>query len=351
MSSLKPLGFLYEKAAGLKNLLYDNQVFTSVKIPIPVVSLGNLTMGGTGKTPLAHFCLQYFREKKLKVAVVSRNYRAEVTGMARVDLTRNDAASYFGDEPVLLAEKNPDVAFYVGPQKFKSAEWAYQDSKPDLILVDDGFQHRQLSRALDLVILDATESFPNYACVPAGRAREPWSSLERADAILISKRNLASAENVRELLERTKPFAKPIVTFDFVIGKWARVCSTQPASSIGGDRSSGEAVGTENPREKILAVSGIARPEVFEQTLREQSADVIAHERFKDHHEYSAADVERILARARSLANPTIVTTEKDAVKLRSLWPNDVPLWVVPLEVRIHSGEKEFYEILAEVVR
>jgi tetraacyldisaccharide 4'-kinase len=338
MSALKPLGFLYEKAAGLKNLLYDKQVFHSLKLPVPVISLGNLTVGGTGKTPLTHFCLQYFERKKIRAAVVSRNYRAQVRTAAKVDLERKEAVAYFGDEPVLLAEKNPQATFFVGPQKYLTAKFAYEQCKPEVILVDDGFQHRQLARDLDLVILDATESWARYQCLPEGRAREPWGSLERADAFLISKMNLAPARSTVALIENLKVFQKPIVTFNFEIGPWKELLS-------------GRAWAGENTQQRVLLVSGIGRPQAFEKSLQVFSVQILEHLRYQDHHSYTASDVQAILQRWKSCGKPILVTTEKDAVKLRRLWPQDVLLWVAPLEVKTQSEEEVFYEILAQVLR
>lgn len=338
MSALKPLGFLYEKAAGLKNVLYENAYLKSVKLDVPVVSLGNLTMGGTGKTPLTHFCLQHYARRKLKAAVVSRNYRAEVKTMAKVDLSSPRAAAFFGDEPVLLAQTNPTAEFFVGPEKYKTAEWAAQQTKPDVLLIDDGFQHRQLQRDLDLVILDATEPLSGYQCLPEGRAREPWSGLGRADAFLISKVNLSSQTYVEQLQKKLRPFGKPIFLFDFRIGSFYEMAS-------------GKRWSTAARKEKAMLVSGIARPDVFEKSLHSFSLQVKEHARYRDHHAYTALDVESILRRWQNAGQPLLVTTEKDCVKLRSLWPKGVPLWVVPLEVQIQSEEEAFYEILDGVLR
>lgn len=342
MSHLRPLGFLYKKLAGFKNFLYDHDYFHSLELPISVLSLGNLTMGGTGKTPVTDFCLRYFQHRRLKVAVVSRNYRAQVKEVAQVDLKRKDAAAYFGDEPVLLAERNPQVDFFVGPYKFETAQYALQKVSPQLVIVDDGFQHRQLYRDIDLVILDATEPFENYECVPAGRARESWESLARATAFIITKTNLADPEHVQELCARLKKFDKPLILMSYEL------------QFLRGDSSLGERNLKQEQGKNFFLVSAIGQPQSFEKNLEKFSVRIQEHLVFQDHHQYSARDVEKILAKWREAGAQAgagdLLTTEKDYVKLKSLWPKEVPLWYAPLEVHIQSQEEIFYEILDQVL-
>jgi len=338
MSGLKPLSRLYEKMAGFKNYLYDKDYFQSLELSVPVLSLGNLTMGGTGKTPLTDFCLKYFQRRKVKTAVVSRNYKAQVQDAAEVDLKHENAAAYFGDEPVLLAERNPHVHFFVGPIKYETAVYAMEKQNPALVVIDDGFQHRKLHRDVDIVILDATESLANYACVPVGRAREPWEALSRATAFVITKVNLASPKQMDALMEKLRPFGKLIVPMSYEI---MRLHPLQ-----GGPEKA-----LENMKNaKVLLISGIAQPSSFEKSLEKFSVQILKHESFRDHHPYTAADVARLVEVWKSLGKPEIITTEKDFVKLKALWPKEVPLWYSPLEVKIQAEEDGFYEILDQVL-
>lgn len=338
MKGLKPLSSLYEKLTGFKNFLYDKEYLHAVTLPIPVLSLGNLTMGGTGKTPMTDFCLQYFKKHQVKTVVVSRNYRAEVGNIAQVDVQRPQAAAYFGDEPVLLASRHPEVDFFVGPQKFLTAQYAYGQRKPELVIVDDGFQHRQLFRNVDILILDATESLENYECVPVGRARESWQAIARTSAIAITKVNLARPEEVQALMAKLQGFQKPISTFSY---ETKRLCQVQGPSQKNLSACEGQ---------KVMLVSGIGRPKSFEQNLQKYGLQLEHHFVFKDHHPYTSVDVQEILRKWKAKgAESLLVTTEKDQVKLKELWPLDVPLWFAPLEVQIQSEEKAFYEVLDQV--
>jgi tetraacyldisaccharide 4'-kinase len=339
MRRLKPLSFLYKKIAGFKNYLYDHEYIHSLELPITVLSLGNLTLGGTGKTPLTDLCLRYFLRHRMKVAVVSRNYRAQVETMAKVDLHHPDAAAYFGDEPVLLAQRNPQVDFFVGPRKFETAQFAFEQVSPQLVIIDDGFQHRQLYRDIDLVILDATEPLENYQCIPEGRAREPWESLSRATAFVVTKVNLATPREVQELYERLAPFKKPIIPMNYEL---LRLRGNVPERL---EKSLKECQG-----KNVFLVSAIAKPKSFERSLEKFAMKIQAHKVYTDHHPYSPQDVEDILAEYKKTGEGDIITTEKDYVKLKPLWPADVPLWYAPLEVQIQSQEDVFYEILDQAL-
>lgn len=338
MNSLKPFSFLYEKMASFKNYLYDNEYFQPLELPISVLSLGNLTMGGTGKTPLTDLCLRHFQRRRLKVAVVSRNYRAQVKETAQVDLSRGDAAQYFGDEPVLLAQRNPHVDFFVGPHKFQTAQYALEKVNPQLVIVDDGFQHRQLYRDVDLVILDATEPLENYRCIPVGRAREPWESLARATAFVVTKANLVNPADLQALCLRLQKFHKPIIPMNYELLRLRGHCAP-------GEKSLKECKG-----EEVFLVSAIAKPKSFEKNMEKFSMRVQGHAVFRDHHQYTSRDVAEIIAKANQNGARGLITTEKDYVKLKPLWPEEVPLWYAPLELQIQSQEDVFYEILDQVL-
>jgi tetraacyldisaccharide 4'-kinase len=330
---------LYQGIVNFKNLLYDREYLHSVELPIPVLSIGNLTMGGTGKTPLTDFCLKYYQRRRVKTAVVSRNYKARVRGIAQVDVNREDAAAYYGDEPVLLARRNPQSLFYVGPKKYLTAQYAFAKDAPELLLLDDGFQHRQLYRDVDLVILDATESPENYRCVPDGRAREPFAALSRATAILVSKANLVSEEDLSHLVGRIKKqFEKPVFCFNYEIH---RLCP----HGLGSERPLRECAGV-----AALLISGLAKPQSFEDSLRAYGLKILKHQVFADHYAYQKTDVEALIQEWRKQGEPALITTEKDYVKLAPLWPGDVPLWTAPLEVQMKTQEDLFYEILDQVL-
>ncbi|MBC7370454.1 MAG: tetraacyldisaccharide 4'-kinase [Bdellovibrionaceae bacterium] len=338
MKGLGALTGLYRGVVKAKNYLYEHDYLQAIEISVPVLSIGNLTMGGTGKTPLADFCIKYYLRKHLQVTVVSRNYRAEAKEISKVDTKRPNAAQYYGDEPVLLAIRNPMIDVFVGPEKFETAQVAVAKNPPQLVIIDDGFQHRKLHRDLDIVILDATEKRENYECIPTGRAREPFENLARADAIVVTKINLVSEAEVNHLVSQLETqFGKPVFCFAFDLVRLMQksVAPYRDLSGCGGLR--------------CQLISGIGQPQGFEDGIKKFGLVIDKHHRFEDHHVYTAENVATIISDLERAGITDAITTEKDFVKLRALWPQDAPLWVAPLEVRLLGREDSFYEILDQV--
>lgn len=335
---LKPLSYLYDQIVTAKNTLYDRGVLGVYKSPTPVISIGNLTVGGTGKTPITDFCLKSLVGDGKKVAVISRSYRADAAAPCLVSVGHPYAARYFGDEPVLLAQNNPDVSVFVGPSKWQTARYALSENQFDVLIVDDGFQHRKLHRDLNVVILDATESLDNYAVLPEGRARESWENLQRADVIILTKCNLAKEDDLKALEERL-PDNKEVLYFAYQITRFA-----------GGDSAS--ILNLDSIRGKsVFLVSAIARPDVFEKMMGEITQVSKKSVHYRDHHQYTEADVHHILEEFAKSQADYLITTEKDAVKLRRMMPEKINLWSASLEV-VELGKKgRLHEIIGQVLR
>ncbi|MGZ3772641.1 MAG: tetraacyldisaccharide 4'-kinase [Pseudobdellovibrionaceae bacterium] len=336
-SLLRPLSFLYEQAAEAKNTLYERGSIKPYVAPVPVISIGNLTVGGTGKTPITDYCLKALVAAGKKVAVISRSYKAEAKKSVRVDLNHAFAARYFGDEPTLLAQENPQVAVFVGPKKWQTAQYAVNQDQFDLLIVDDGFQHRKLHRNLNIVILDATENLDNYAVLPEGRARESWSGIERADVVILSKCNLASESDLKDLQKKI-PMSKEVLRFGYEINH----CLNTQHQKITREDLRGK---------KIFLVSAIARPDVFEKMMSEMGDIAEQSLHFNDHHQYSSADVIAVEKAFLASKADYLITTEKDAVKLRHLMSDPAILWSASLEV-VEQGKKgRLYEIISHILR
>lgn len=335
---LKPFSFLYDQIVGLKNSLYEKGVLSVYKPNVPVVSIGNLTVGGTGKTPVTDFCLKDLVAKEKKVAVISRSYRADASSPCRVDVGHPYAARYFGDEPVLLAQQNPQVSVFVGPKKWQTAQYAVSENQFDLLIVDDGFQHRKLHRDLNVVILDATENIENYEVLPEGRAREPWSELHRADLLVLTKCNLARAEDLR-ILEERLPKEIETLYFSYEIKRFKRADQKVELSVA------------DLKGKNIFLVSAIARPDVFEKMMGEVGVVSRKSLIYRDHHQYTSEDVTHILNEFKKSQADFFVTTEKDVVKLRSLLPDSQVLWGASLEVQELGQKGRLHEIIQQALR
>jgi tetraacyldisaccharide 4'-kinase len=311
----------------IKSLFYKTGLLKKLQLHTPVISVGNLTFGGTGKTPVIQFILEHFVGKKLKVVVVSRNYKARVRRAARVDLTQKNAAQNFGDEPCLIATKFPMVSVYVGPQKWETAKVAELEQKPDIILIDDGFQHHALARNLDIVLLDATSEFSEYRIFPLGRARENKKSLKRAHVILLTKSNQVTSDKRKLLndfaLKNSDPTAL-IIELDYIL-------NIEQKNLL--------------PRE-LFGFAAIAKPLVFKNMVENDLAvKLLGFANYSDHYQYSQDDLDKISEQARNLKANALVTTEKDWVKIKDL-KSKLPIFPIVLKTTIQSSSKEFYAIL-----
>ena len=321
--------WIYKKIVQIKNKLYDLETIKTVRVPAVVVSIGNLTMGGTGKTPTTDFILNYLEKNYDQIAVVSRNYKAEEKEISQVDVSKPRAAQIWGDEPVMLKKRHPRVSVWTGPKKSQTAE-LLSEKLPNTkwILIDDGFQHRKLMRNLDIVILDATEKISNYKLLPFGRMREGFENLQRASVVFLSKVNWAKPETL-EFLKQQIPAGKPTFELQFQIQKWV-------------DHNHHQEVTIDVVRtQKVFLVSAIAQPQVFEDLLRNQNLQIVGHKIYPDHHPYQKNEMDQCIQLAQQSGADCLVVTEKDSVKIQAQFPIIYP--VIGVECENAQG---FYEIL-----
>ncbi|MBI5434252.1 MAG: tetraacyldisaccharide 4'-kinase [Planctomycetes bacterium] len=302
---------LFGVAARARGALYDLGILRSTRLDAAVVSVGNLTAGGTGKTPMVAWLAREFERRGRRVGVLSRGFGAKVGASS--------------DEAALLGELVPGLAHVQDPDRVRGGQ-KLVEAGVDVIVLDDGFQHRRLARDLDLVLVDATRPWglearngePVRALLPRGLLREPPHALARADALVLTRVDQASSESLAELkreLERLAP------------GRAQLESVHRPRAWISPD---GERVALEalEGKHAVLA-SGIAHPAAFERAVRSLGVVVERHDARPDHHAWSAADVAR-LARER-----LVLTTAKDAVKLR---PHGARVWVLAIEFEFVAG-------------
>jgi tetraacyldisaccharide 4'-kinase len=328
---LAPLSALYGKATSLRAGWYASGRLRASALPRPSISVGNLTFGGTGKTPFVEFLARRFRFEGWRPAILSRGYGRRSRGVVVVGAGEGPLVSpeEGGDEPVALARATSGVLVVVGERRWEAARRA-ADLGADLFLLDDGFQHLAVKRDVNLLLLDARDPFGGGRLPPAGRLREPLAAMRRADAIVFTRVDRgAPAPDARATIARLAPDA-PVFH--------ARIRPT----GLRDDR--GAPIETESlATRRLLAVCGVANPSEFAATLAELS--VAAEERldFRDHQRYR----EKQLARIRSAADRTgaslIVTTEKDAVKLSGR----APLPVVTVRLGVEVEESGFFGFLA----
>ncbi len=302
LAALAPAGVVYGKMMQLRRWLYENDYFERKSLNAPVISVGNLTLGGTGKTPTVAWIAERLLAAGHRPAVVSRGYGEMASGVTVVGDGRGGCLSCppAADEAVMLARNFPNVPVITGRARPPAARMAVDIFGATAVILDDGFQHVALQRNMDLVTLRGEDLFGNGRVFPSGALREPAAVLGRASAVLLTGEVMP--EN-RRAIERA-------------IGDLDVYCGSLLVDAL----LDGEGKAAENPGDLagsgVVAVSGIARPESFAKTLARIGVRVLAHEIFPDHARYTDSDADRIISSRAKTRADFIVATEKDAVKL-----------------------------------
>lgn len=325
----------YRGLVGVRHWLYDRHLLRSRALRCPVVSVGNLTVGGTGKTPAVELAVRTLAELGYRCAVVSRGYRRKSSGIqvvadtAAIRLEPEDA----GDEPFLLARRLPGVPVVVGSNRFDAASVAVERFGATAIVLDDGFQHRTLAKDLEIVMTRARHPWGNGQLLPHGPLREPLSGLSRAALIVAAGADRAEdADEVKAAARRHAP-GVPVVTARYVaVECWeARSLRPHPPHELTGRR--------------LLAFAGLASPDGFARTLGALGVDVAHFATFVDHHWYTAADLAALDAQAAALGAEALVTTEKDWVRLRDVARPRRAIHVVSVRLELLDGAADWQQV------
>ena len=283
------------------------------RVGVPVISIGNLTVGGTGKTPCVEYVAGLLREHNVAVAILSRGYGSEAG--------RND-------EAMVLEENLPDVPHLQGADRTELALTAIEELESECLVLDDGFQHRRLGRDLDIVLIDASDPWAGGYLLPRGGLREPRSRLKRADLILLTR--VDQAANLPKLLEEIARHApgKPVAHSTHRPMELVNGTDPRPVTELAG--------------KTVAAFCGIGNPGAFRRTLDDLGVTVLEMKEFPDHHPYSRADVEQLMRWAGGLpAETVIVTTQKDWVKLRVQEFAGRPVVAVRIGLELTIGREE----------
>jgi len=305
---------VYEPIIRFRNAGYDRSPTRSLRVDAPVISVGNLTVGGTGKTPVVLDLIGRIQSLGRKPAVIARGYGA--------------ADGRPNDEQQLIERCVPDVVYLANPDRIAGARHAIQQHHAGALILDDGFQHRRLARDLDIVLIDATLPFGHGFMLPRGLLREPVDSLGRCGLIIITRCDQAepvALERIESAIRKHAPH-QPLIR--------CRHAPTGLAHLTTGETRTARQFDT-----PVYLISGIGNPAAFEQTVNSIGLDICGSSAFGDHHLYDAGDVSRICAAAQNAGAEAIVTTEKDAVKLERLnvnWPLDV--WVLGVAIEYLDG-------------
>jgi len=307
-----PFSFIYYLIIFFRNLFYTSGVFRSCRIGAKVISVGNITWGGTGKTPVVAFIADMLSKKNRKASILIRGYG--------------------NDESELLPKLTLNVPVLVGRDRVKTGRLAIEERFSDTIILDDGFQYRRLKRDLDIVCIDAVNPFGNRWLIPAGSLREGLGSLKRADIFLLTKTDLASDKDRLEKLQNKLRSVNPKAIIAKAIHRplyFYRLINEEKVT-IG-----------ELKNKELVLVSAIGSPECFEKTIQRLGLKIKRHFIFRDHYLYTKDDMGRINDYCRKNSLTTVIITEKDAVKLKSLQPSAFSLQLLVLKVRLEIIENE----------
>ncbi len=328
----------YRLVCGIRLFLYQHGVFKQKKLKARVISVGNITLGGTGKTPLVIYLAEKLKEKNKKVAILSRGYKrkkkemVELTQKTRKRINWEDV----GDEPYLLAERLSGVPIMVSKHRNISGQYATEKLGSEFLILDDGFQHQKLFRNLDIVVIDSVNPFRNGRLLPAGTLREPLTSLRRADVFVLTKTDQASnTDELVQILKRYNP-KTPIVE------------SIHQIRSIEKLFNGSEVNLKDVEDKKALVFSGIGNPLSFENSLRQLKIQILKHRIFRDHFPYRGKDISTLQEEAKNKDADFIITTEKDSVRIplinESEIPSqaglDIPFYVLKIDLKITRGEE-----------
>lgn len=327
----RPWGPIYGWIMQLRAFLFRTGLLPQHKLSAPVISVGNLVLGGSGKTPFVLYLAKMLQSRGFRPAIISRGYKGQATAAAnivsdgRVLLLQPEEA---GDEPYMLAKSLPGVVVITGKKRILPARLAVEKFNVDVIILDDGFQHLSVARDLDIVLFDATVLAGNSRIFPAGLLREPVNALNRCDAFLITGQSLSNrerSEKFRILLESRWPETP---AFSSHYNSWQLVTAEGTTA-------------LQDNRDSFFAFCGIANPERFQDSLSALSLNVAAFRAYDDHRSYTQAFVDKLEKTARRHGANKLVTTRKDFVKLEQR-QRSMPVYVLSVDQHVPQEFEEF---------
>lgn len=330
---LMPLSWIYGTIVWIRNYGFKIGIFKQNRLPCTVISVGNIVSGGTGKTPAVAAITKLLENKGFQVAILLRGYkRRSSEGITVVSDGENRLCSReeSGDEADMLARQLSDIPIIVGKQRYLTGKAALDRFKSDVIILDDGFQHRQLARDVDILTIDVTQPYGTNALLPIGTLREPISALQRADLILLTRTDAVDTD-IENLKAELNQLAQNTPILESV---------HQPTSLYWLNQTDEHSImPIENlTGKRLLAVCGIGNPDAFVATLEKYNPGAVELLAFPDHHVYTKSDLQQIQHQMQQHEAEWVVTTQKDEQKLTSLF-TELPIVVLAIELVITDGK------------
>ncbi len=341
---------IYRGLVNFQLTLYQKGICKQTKLECFVISIGNITVGGTGKTPTAKLLARYIRDLGYKVAILNRGYRAKWKGDVGVVSDGNQvfmSADEAGDEAYLLARSLPDIPVLIGTDRSITGKYAVEHFDADVVILDDGYQHWQLKRDLNILLVDAINIFGNGHMLPRGTLREPLNHLNRADVCLLTKVDQAmdgACEEIRQTLRKYNDHALVVESTHKPLGfvEIGNLFSREANKVLSVDMMKGH---------KVIAMSAIGNPASFEQTLSDIGAVITESLRFPDHHDYTEQEIREVMHQAEEQGAEAIIVTDKDAVKIpESLLAKKrpIPIYIISIEVTFMDNTNKLFNFLKD---
>ncbi|UCE18911.1 MAG: tetraacyldisaccharide 4'-kinase [Gemmatimonadota bacterium] len=316
--------------------LYGWGIFKRRTLEARVISIGNITLGGAGKTPVVAYLAGHLQGKNCQVGILSRGYKRHSKGLQIVSDGQTVPLSWpeAGDEPYFLARRLPGIPVIVGADRTSAGRHGIDRFGVNTLILDDGFQHLKLHRDLDIVVIDASYPFGNGRVIPAGHLREPLKNLKRADLFWLTRVDQAEdLDSLRTVLHSIQPDASIVHSIYHPIG--LRCCTSGSEVDLSILKGS-----------KTALLCGIANPISFQKTVASLGADILERFSFPDHHPFAAAEIQKIQKAASDRGAKCLVTTEKDGIRMPQGGDALMPLYELIIELRITHGEDILEEIL-----
>lgn len=325
---LYPFSRIYGFVVKTRIFFYKKGILRCVRLPVPVFSVGNITVGGTGKTPVVEHIARYLRAKGKRVAILSRGYAASIR-----QENNSSGKNICNDEYLLFKENIPDVPHLLNKSRVKGGLEAIKRFQAECLVLDDGFQHLRLARDLNIVIIDALNPFGHEQIIPRGMLREPLEGLKRANMILLSHVDQCSRDKITVITNRLRKITGGVPVVE-TVHKPICLESAKDAAKLDIHCLRGK---------RVFVFCAIGNPVSFRKSIEGLGAEIAGIRVFPDHHVYTLSELQEMNAEAQSMKPDAIVITQKDRVKIGnnlSIW--DFPVWALKIEICVVNGREIF---------
>jgi tetraacyldisaccharide 4'-kinase len=323
---------LYELAVRLRVAAYETSYLKPRTLAAAVISIGNITLGGTGKTPVVEYIARYLKEQYHRVAILTRGYGRASEGRRvlnepgtgqRDGQQEQKLHSEFGDEPLMLARSLEEVPIIIDSDRYEAGRFAEREYGSQALILDDGYQHLALARDLNILLIDATDPFGGFEMLPFGRLREPLYGIKRADLVIITRADRPFDQG--QTLGIIRYFCGESVPVLYLYSSITQLRHVATGELYEADMFSGW---------NVSLLCGIGNPRAFSEDILQAGMNITSERFFADHHAFTQEDIDRVLLSASEQGADAIVTTEKDAVRLERLKHGDIPIYAAQLEIQ-----------------